>query len=224
MSRDSPVSWRHFREPRTPTPIADPQTWHTYAEGLYHAPQQPPIPQPQEPRPTTASFFTHSMVQEAIRRLQHGRAADHMGLQGEHLIYAVDSLAPFLAHLFNRALAEGLPAEWTMHTIVPIHKTGDMLDPSNYRTVMVGHVLAKLYGAVLEQELSLYAERAGLRSSGQAGFRRAFSTTDHVFTLRCMIDQARVRKRKLYCCFVDFRKAFDTVPRERLFQGRRRWS
>ena len=27
-----------------------------------------------------------------------------------------------------------------------------------------------------------------------------------------------MRKKRLYCCFVDFRKAFDTVPRERLFQ------
>ena len=154
----------------------------------------------------------------AIRRLQHGRAADHTGLQSEHFIYAVDTLAPILAHLFNRALTEGLPAEWTMHTIVPIHKAGDQLDPSNYRTIMIGHTLAKLYEAVLEEELSSYAEHEGLRAPGQAGFRRAFSTTDHIFTLRCLIDQARTQKKRLYCCFVDFRKAFDTIPRERLFQ------
>ncbi|MCO5600752.1 hypothetical protein L7F22_054867 [Adiantum nelumboides] len=66
--------------------------------------------------------------------------------------------------LFNRALAKGLPAEWTMHTIVPIHKSGDPLDPSNYRTIMIGHTLAKLYGAVLEAELSSYVEREGLRA------------------------------------------------------------
>ena len=71
------------------------------------------------------------MVLRAIRRLQHGQASDHTGLQCEHLIYAADTLAPVLAHLFNRALAEGLPVEWTMHTIVPIHKAGDMLNPSN---------------------------------------------------------------------------------------------
>ena len=105
-----------------------------------------------------------------------------------------------------------------MHTIVPIHKFGDPLDPGTYRTIMIGHTLAKLYGAVMEIELSTYAKREGLRAPGQAGFRRAFSTIDHIFTLRCLIDQTRVRKRRLYCCFVDFRKAFDTVPRERLFQ------
>ena len=217
MSRDAATAWRRIREPRPPTPIDDPQVWHTYAESLYHLPLQPPIIHPPDPRPTISTFFTAPMVEKAIRRLQHGRAADHTGIQGEHLIYASKTLAPFVAHLFNRAVVEGLPEEWTMHTIVPIHKSGDTLDPSNYRTIMIGHTLAKLYGAVLEAELSRHAEHEGLRTPGQAGFRRAFSTIDHIFTLRCLIDQAKVRKKKLYCCFVDFRKAFDTVPRERLF-------
>ncbi|MCO5586490.1 hypothetical protein L7F22_040430 [Adiantum nelumboides] len=91
---------------------------------------------------------------------------DHTGMQSEHIIYAADTLAPFIAMLFNRALAEGLPAAWTMHIIVPIHKSGDPLDLGNYRTIMIGHTLAKLYGAVLEAELSSYAEREGLRAPG----------------------------------------------------------
>ncbi|MCO5559545.1 hypothetical protein L7F22_013146 [Adiantum nelumboides] len=158
------------------------------------------------------------MVERAIRRLQHGRSTDHTGIKSEHLIYAAATLASFIALLFNRALAEGLPAEWSMHTIVPIHKSGDLLDPGNYRTIMIDHTLAKLYGPVLEVELSSYAESEGLHAPRQAGFRRAFSTTDHIFTLRCLIDQAKARKRRLHCCFVDFRKAFDTIPPDRLFQ------
>ncbi|KAI5084722.1 hypothetical protein GOP47_0000891 [Adiantum capillus-veneris] len=42
-----------------------------------------------------------------------------------------------------------------------------MLDSSNYKKIMVFHVLAKLYGVVLEQELSSYAESKG--GSAQAG-------------------------------------------------------
>ncbi|MCO5582134.1 hypothetical protein L7F22_036024 [Adiantum nelumboides] len=158
------------------------------------------------------------MVKKAISHLQHGRARDQAGLQAEHLIYGCAALAPLIAHLFNRALSEGFPESWTEHTIVPIHKSGDTMDPSTYRTIMIGPILAKLYGAVLEEELSSLAEGEDMRTPGQAGFRRAFSTIDHIFTLRCLIDQTRVRKRRLYSCFVDFRKAFDTIPRERLFR------
>ena len=49
----------------------------------------------------------------------------------------------------------------------------------NYRTIMIGHTLAKLYASILEQQLSTWAERASLQASGQAGFRKGFSTLDH---------------------------------------------
>ena len=35
MSIDSATAWRTLREPRTTTPIEDPQVLHDYAEGLY---------------------------------------------------------------------------------------------------------------------------------------------------------------------------------------------
>lgn len=133
-------------------------------ERVYPIPHQPVIPQPPVPRPTTSTFFTAHMIERAIRCLQYGRSSDHTGLQSEHLVYAVDTLAPFIACLFNRALAEGFPGEWTMHTISPIHKAGDVTDPSNFRTIMIGLTLAKLYGAVLEAELSTYVERGATGS------------------------------------------------------------
>ena len=64
---------------------------------------------------------------------------------------------------------------------------------------MIGHTLTKLYGAVMEAELSDYMETLNLHAHEQAGFRRAFSTIDHFFTLRCLIDQTKARKKKLYC-------------------------
>ncbi|KAH9300762.1 hypothetical protein KI387_012345, partial [Taxus chinensis] len=42
-------------------------------------------------------------------------------------------------------------------------------------------------------------------------------TTDHILTLRAIIKEARHRLCRVFCCFVDFRKAFDSVPREALF-------
>ncbi|MCO5596759.1 hypothetical protein L7F22_050828 [Adiantum nelumboides] len=85
---------------------------------------------------------------------------------------------------------------------------------------MIGHYLAKIYGSILERELSVWAERHGHRARGQAGFRRGFSTLDHILTLRALIEERRAQgdRRRLYCCFVDFRKAFDSVPRFRLMQ------
>ena len=46
------------------------------------------------------------------------------------------------------------------------------MDPNTYRTIiMIGHTLAKLYGAVMEAELSDYMETLSLQALEQAGFR-----------------------------------------------------
>ena len=87
--------------------------------------------------------------------------------------------------------------------------------PGNYRTIMIGHTLAKLYASILEQQLSRWAEKSCKRAPGQAGFRKGFSTLDHIFTLRTIIEEGRSEGRKVYCTFVDFRKAFDTISENR---------
>ena len=75
-----------------------------------------------------------------------------------------------------------------MSTIGPIFKAGDAMMPGNYRTIMIGHTLTRLYASILEQQLSRWADRAGIRESGQAGFKKGFSTLDHILTLRAIIE------------------------------------
>ena len=43
-----------------------------------------------------------------------------------------------------------------------IHKGGDSMDPNTYRTIMISHTLAKLYGTIMEVELTGYMEKMGL--------------------------------------------------------------
>jgi hypothetical protein len=71
---------------------------------------------------------------------------------------------------------------------------------------------------ILESRISQWAETNYLRAKGQAGFRKDFRTTDNVLILRTLTEQARFPKKKLYTCFMDFKKAFDTVPRDLLWQ------
>ena len=52
----------------------------------------------------------------------------------------------------------------------------------------------------------------------QAGFRKGHSTTDHIFSLHCLIDLYLHKKKRLYCAFVDFRKAFDSVQHSLLWE------
>ena len=48
-------------------------------------------------------------------------------------------------------------------------------------------------------------------SENQAGFRKTYSTSDHIFSLHALIEIMKFEKKKLFCSFVDFSKAFDSV-------------
>ena len=44
-------------------------------------------------------------------------------------------------------------------------------------------------------------------------FRASYSTSDDIFVIHALFEYLRVRTLKLYCAFIDFTKAFDTVWR-----------
>ena len=78
--------------------------------------------------------------------------------------------------------------------------------------------MAKLLGSIVEQAISQWAESNHKRAKGQAGFRPKHSTIDHLITLRILMEESRLKGNHLHCCFVDFTKAFDTIPRDGLWQ------
>ena len=82
---------------------------------------------------------------------------------------------------------------------------------------MISSILAKLYGIILEKTIILWLESHGKRDKCQAGLRRYHSTMDHLVTFRIIAEEFYNTKTNLFCCFVDFRKSFDTVPRKNLW-------
>ena len=40
----------------------------------------------------------------------------------------------------------------------------------------------------------------------QAGFRKSYSTLDHIFNMKCLIDLYLCKKQKLFCAFIDDKK------------------
>ena len=51
----------------------------------------------------------------------------------------------------------------------------------------------------------------------QAGFRQGRRTRDQITNLRILMHKAREHQQPLYMCFVDFRKAFDSISHDKLW-------
>jgi hypothetical protein len=115
-------------------------------------------------------------------------------------------LIPHIHKLFNLVVKQGFPKPWMKSLIVPIFKNGDRNIPSNYRTIMISPILAKLYGIILEKKISLWLESHGKRDKGQDGFKRYHSTVDHLVTFRIISEEFHNTKTNIFCFLLTLEK------------------
>ena len=71
----------------------------------------------------------------------------------------------------------------------------------------------------MNKRLNEYCQENNIINVGQTGFIKDSRTSDHILTLRTIVNKyVYDRKEKIYACFVDFKKAFDTVCHEDLYK------
>ena len=102
--------------------------------------------------------------------------------------------------------------------IFPIYKTGDLLNPSNYRGIAITSCLSKVFNSILNARLEKYILKNEIIRNEQIGFKAGCRTSDHIFKLKTIIDKyLNKSKKKVYACFIDLRKALDSVIHSALF-------
>ena len=79
----------------------------------------------------------------------------------------------------------------------PLNK-GDAGNPDNYRGITILSCFGKLFTAALNHRLNYYLENMNLLCEEQAGFRKGYSTIDHIFNLKCLVDLYLHRKKQLF--------------------------
>ncbi len=162
--------------------------------------------------------ISEAEVYEAIRMLKNGKAAGPDRMISEFLKNSACSVVPFLVRYLNKLFSSGsYPDNWSEAVIQPLHKKGDPNIPDNYRGISLLNICGKLYSYIINKRLTQWIEENSIISESQAGFRKRYSTADHLFTLVALIQKQLCNHRKLYVAFIDFRKAFDSVVRTKLW-------
>ena len=102
--------------------------------------------------------------------------------------------------------------------IISLFKKGCKDDPGNYRPITLRDCIGKLYASILNARLTDFLENNNLLHTSQNGFRTVDNRNcdDHVFCLSEICRYAKTNKSPLHICFIDFKSAFDMVPRNAL--------
>ena len=91
--------------------------------------------------------------------------------------------------------------------VIPLYKSVDINNPSNYRTIMINPLFGKLFGNMVEQKISKWDETEGEREKGKVGFRSKHSTIDHNITLIYLIEKFwDTQGAQAFYYFVEFKK------------------
>ena len=93
----------------------------------------------------------------------------------------------------------------------------DPNDPNNYRGITITSCLGKLFTTLINSRLGKFVEDMELIGPEQAGFRSGYKTVDHIVVLNSLFDLYLFRKKRLYACFIDYKKAFDSIQRQQLW-------
>ena len=157
-------------------------------------------------------------ITKAITNLKKGKACGIDLITNEMIKASSSILLPALNKLFNMILTSGhYPSAWSSSWLKPLHKAGDRSDPNRYRGISIMSCMGKLFCSILNNRLVTFIEKNSLGNKYQIGFAKDCRTTDHMLTIKTLIDKYNQSNKKLYTCFIDFSKAFDSVWRDALF-------
>lgn len=164
------------------------------------------------------SEITDEEIIDAVKNINPNKSSAG-NLVAEHFIYGIHILLPFIKKLFNRLYGTGeFPSSWTTSIIVPLFKKRQVINPDNYRGIALIDIFSKLYISILTTRETFYSEVFHKITESQAGFRAGYSTIDNGFILYSLVRKYLSRKgKKIYVAFVDFKKAFDSVNRSKLY-------
>ena len=159
------------------------------------------------------SHISIAEISNAISKLKSGKAPGLDNISNYMIKCGQTVLLPSLHKLFNGCLTFGYyPKLWSSGYITPIHKSNDISDPNNYRGITVTNAIGKLFNKILDIRLDKFLEKYHIIDDCQIGFTRKARTSDHMYILKTIIDKyCSTKDGRVYACFVDFQKAFDTV-------------
>lgn len=164
--------------------------------------------------------ITSEELLKAAEKLKFGKAFGFDLMCNEMIIALVKTHPKIILKLFNTTLfSNEVVPDWVIGMIVPLFKDGSKLDPNNYRGITLMSCLGKLFLSILNGRLTTYALDNQLLTKSALGFVAGNRCSDAHVIIHNLVNKVCHQDRNyIYSCFVDFKKAFDSVPRDLLLK------
>ena len=134
--------------------------------------------------------ITEDEILKASTRLKNNKSPGSDSIINEYIKASMPLMIKQYVGLFNKILDTGeYPDSWSLGLIIPIYKKkGDKHDCNNYRGITLLSCVGKLFTSIVNERLKKYCQVNKIINENQTGFRAEYSTVDHIFYLKTLID------------------------------------
>ena len=163
--------------------------------------------------PLTEPVIDRDCLIRKLKSLDSHKGAGPDGIPPIFFSKCAYALASPLLMIFNRSLSTGVfPDIWKTAKVVPIHKSGESDNVSNYRPISILCTLAKVFESLIcpliQSHLKLYL------SVSQHGFVGGRSTCTNLVAFTEFLVNAIDSGGQVDVVYTDFSRAFDCVPHD----------
>lgn len=162
-------------------------------------------------------LFEEETIFQELKSLKECKSPGPDEIPAKLLKELARELAKPLSLVCQKSFDTGiLPPDWKLAHITPLYKSGGRASANNYRPVSLTSICCKVMEKIIKKQLMIYCETHNILSNAQFGFRRGRScVTNLLYTMQSWT-RAIDAKETVHAAYIDFRKAFDSVPHQRL--------
>ena len=156
-------------------------------------------------------------IVKAMSTLKSNKAAGVDGMNSSFIKGCAYGIIRPLELIFKKSMELGeIPADWKKANISVIFKKGSKKEPSNYRPVSLTCHLGKILERIIKEDIVRYLETNKLIFESQHGFRNKKSCLTNLLEFTKFVTDKIDEGKPVDVVYLDFQKAFDKVPHERL--------
>ena len=161
--------------------------------------------------------FTKDGVEVKINKLKPSTAPGPDGITARILQTFKTQLSGPLSNIFNKSFQSGsVPKDWRIGNVTPIFKKGVKGDPGNYRPVSLTSIPCKLMESLMKDIIVDHLIENQLIKDSQLGFMSTKSCLTNLLEFLEKITAEFDQGNPMDIIYLDFSKAFDKVPKNRL--------
>ena len=153
-----------------------------------------------------------------LKNLKDNKSPGPEGWPVVALKEAAQKLSIPLSIIFNKSLqSSSVPEIWKQEFVTPIHKKGDRSKAKNYRPISLTPTIGKILESIIRDKIYQHPIVNNLLVPNQHGFTSGKSCVTQLLHAMDYWTAKLDQSSSVDILYLDFHKAFDTVPHHRLF-------